>query len=67
MFKQLLLVTLLALALSQNLCPTKVVQACEKDLSSGTHPLTQPINNVNKLPKKKDKIRLLTSTALNSC
>ena len=67
MFKQLLLVTLITLALSQSLCPSKVVQACEKDLSSGTHPLTQPINNAKKLPRKKDKTRLPTSTALNSC
>lgn len=37
MIKQVLLVLLIAFVMTQEICPSKVVQSCEKDLELGIH------------------------------
>lgn len=36
MFKQLLLVLLITIVLSQGICPQKVIETCEADLAEGS-------------------------------
>ena len=65
MFKQLVLVLLVAVTLSQ-ICPAKVIQQCQADIQKGTPSPTQPSISARKPPRKREPINKPTSTASNT-
>ena len=65
MFKQLVLVLLVAVALSQ-ICPAKVIQQCQADIQKGTPSPTQPSTSAKKPLRKREPINKPTSTVSNT-
>jgi hypothetical protein len=65
MYKQLVLVLLVCLAVSQ-LCPSKVLTKCEDDVKKGKIKLIQLTDNVKKLLKKRVMTNKLMSTVLST-
>jgi len=62
MIKQLIFALLIALIVSQDLCPSKLAAECEQDLELGKYTTIQQFNHVKRLLNKKALIRLQTST-----
>jgi hypothetical protein len=62
MLKQIILVLLVALILAQDICPQKLVIACEKDAELGKDYFMQPTSSVRRPRRRRVPTRLLTST-----
>lgn len=63
MIKQIIFVLLISLIFAQDLCPSKLIVACEKDAELGNLSLIQLINHATRLPRRRVLTRLPTSTA----